>query len=138
MLEPFALLAAATLFGGMMLYSFGFAAFVFRTLPADEAVVMLRAAFPWYYAFVVAAGALSAAVIAPLNPVAAGILALVAVSAVYARQILMPQINAARDAQMAGDGSARGRFNRLHGWSVALNFLQLGAIGYVLIGFIGM
>ena len=136
MLEPLALLISATLFGGMMLYSFGFAAFVFRTLPADEAGAMLRSAFPWYYAFVVAAGTLSAAVLVPLDPAAAGIIAGAAASAVYARQLLMPQINAARDRQMAGDASARARFHMLHGWSVVLNFVQLGAIGYVLTGFV--
>jgi hypothetical protein len=32
-----ALLATALLFGGMVLYSFGFAAFLFSALPAEQA-----------------------------------------------------------------------------------------------------
>jgi hypothetical protein len=37
MIPPLALLTTALLFGGMVLYSFGFAAFRFTTLPADVA-----------------------------------------------------------------------------------------------------
>lgn len=135
-MEIFALLACATLFGGMMLYSFGFAAFVFRTLPAAEAGTMLRQAFPWYYGFVIAGGLVAGLGLAVLDPGRAAILLAVALSAVYARQILMPQINGARDRQMSGDTSARRRFGRLHGWSVVLNFLQLAAIGWVLAAFL--
>lgn len=137
MIEPLAILACATLFGGMMLYSFGFAAFVFRTLPADEAGVMLRRAFPWYYGFVIGAGAVAAAVLLPVDATSAALVAAIAASAVYAREDLMKRINAARDRQLAGEDGARRRFNRLHGWSVLLNFLQLGAVGYVLAGFAG-
>ena len=135
MLTTLALLACATLFGGMVLYSFGFAAFVFRTLPAAEAGAMLRAAFPYYYAFVIGAGAVAALVLLVTSGLHAALLAAVALSAIYARQVLMPQINAARDAQVAGDTAAARRFNFLHGWSVVLNFLQLGVIGYVLASF---
>ncbi len=131
-----ALLVCATLFGGMMLYSFGFAAFVFKTLPAAEAGGLLRQAFPWYYAFVIGGGAASAAVLLAVDDRAAVLLALTAASAVYARQDLMPRINAARDAQLAGVAGAKRRFDLLHGWSVVLNFLQLGAIGWVIAGFV--
>ena len=37
MLTLSALLLSAFLFGGMLLYSFGFAAFLFSHLPADDA-----------------------------------------------------------------------------------------------------
>ena len=53
MIEFTALLLVATLFGGMMLYSFGFAPIVFSTLPAKDASRFIRAAFPWYYLFVI-------------------------------------------------------------------------------------
>jgi len=36
MTHPLAILATALLFGGMTLYSFGFAAFIFKALPAPE------------------------------------------------------------------------------------------------------
>jgi hypothetical protein len=138
MLEAFALLLCATLFGGMMLYSFGFAALVFRTLPANEAGTMLRAAFPWYYLFVAAGGGLAAITVAPIDGLAAALLGGSALAAVYARQILMPRINRARDDQLAGKASAGARFAWLHGWSVLVNFLQLAAIAYVLTGFLSL
>ena len=40
------LLTTALLFGGMVLYAFGFAAFVFRALPAETAGPLIRRAFP--------------------------------------------------------------------------------------------
>ena len=54
-------------------------------------------------------------------------MAATAVIASVARQILMPAINAARDA------GAKLRFDRLHGLSVALNMVQLVAVIVVLV-----
>ena len=137
MIEPVALLICATLFGGMTLYSFGFAAFVFRTQSPDVAGRMLRQAFPPYYLFVAGCAALAALVLFPVGTWPAAVMAVVALTTVYARQILMPQINAARDAQLAGDAGAARRFGWLHGGSVALQLAQLVATGWVIIGFAG-
>jgi hypothetical protein len=60
----------------------------------------------------------------------------IAFVAVFARQVLMPRINAARDLQLQGNAEAKRRFGRLHGISVALNFVQLIAAGYVLYRFL--
>jgi hypothetical protein len=132
-----ALLLVATLFGGMMLYSFGFAPLVFKTLDAATAGHMLRTAFPWYYLFViVAAGLAGITLLSSASRMGLGQLMLViAAAAVYARQVLMPQINAARDASPGTSTAARGRFARLHGLSVLINFLQLIGAGYVLYRF---
>jgi hypothetical protein len=54
MILSLAVLSTALLFGGMTLYSFGFAAFLFSALPAKTAAETLRRAFPWVYAFVIA------------------------------------------------------------------------------------
>ena len=51
--------------------------------------------------------------------------AAVAVLFAYARQILMPNINDARDAQLRRDTEAGKRFNRLHLQSVVINGAQL-------------
>ena len=59
----------------------------------------------------------------------------IAIAAVYARQVLMPQINAARDTNSGTKGAGRRRFARLHGLSVLINFLQLIGAGYVLYRF---
>jgi len=45
--------------------------------------------------------------------------------AIYARQVLMPWINSARDEQLQGNTEAKGRFGCLHSLSVVLIFVQL-------------
>jgi len=47
------------------------------------------------------------------------------VSTLWVRQWLLPRINAARDAQLAGDTEAGRRFHRDHKLSVGINLLQL-------------
>ena len=41
----------AGLFGGMLLFAGGFAAFLFRVLPISEARALIRKAFPPFYVF---------------------------------------------------------------------------------------
>ena len=50
----FSLLTTALLFGGMTLYAFGFAAFIFTELPVETASLLIRKAFPHFYTFVLA------------------------------------------------------------------------------------
>ncbi|MEL6435680.1 MAG: DUF4149 domain-containing protein [Pseudomonadota bacterium] len=137
MVEGIALLTTAALFGGMILYSFGFAPMVFSQLNGEQAGTMLRNAFPWYYLFIIATSALAAALVFLTGDAVALVLLLTTLLiAVFARQGLMPMINTTRDKQMAGDAKAKSRFNALHGASVALNFVQLGAIGWALVRFL--
>jgi hypothetical protein len=125
-----ALLATALLFGGMVLYAFGFAAFLLNALPPEVARPTIRRAFPHFYLFVIAAAGVAAALLWPADPVGAGLLALIAVTTLPARQVLMPAINRATDA---GD---KGRFKRLHGLSVALTLVHIGIAGLVLARFV--
>jgi Domain of unknown function (DUF4149) len=122
-----ALLSTALLFGGMMLYSFGFAPMVFSALKADVAGGLLRKAFPHYYLFVLITAALAAVTLSPLDAFSGAMMAGTAIVALMARQLLMPAINAARD------GNAKSRFDQLHRLSVALNMVQLVAAVWVLI-----
>ncbi|SFQ36096.1 protein of unknown function [Roseivivax halotolerans] len=125
-----ALLATALLFGGSVLYSFGFAAFLFKNLGAQEAGRLLRLAFPHFYVFVIAIASIAAALRLPTDGLSAIILAAIALSTIPARQILMPAINRASDA---GD---KARFGRFHGVSVALGLVQIAAMAYVLTRFL--
>ncbi|SRR6056297_1490309 len=122
-----ALLVTAFLFGGMVLFSFAFAAFLFTHLPAPQAGALLRQAFPHFYLGVIVVAAAAALLHVRLDMVSAVLLAGVALSTLPARQLLMPAINRASDA---GD---RSRFNRLHGLSVAIGVLQILVVGYVLL-----
>lgn len=125
-----ALLTTAFLFGGMTLFSFAFAAFLFSQLPAPEAGSLLRKAFPYFYLWVIACAAIAALLHLGVDAGSALWLAAVAMATIPARQLLMPAINSATDA---GDSA---RFKRLHGLSVLIGLLQIAAVGYVLLRFL--
>ena len=126
MITVAALLLTAFLFGGMLLYSFGFAAFVFMTLPAEQAGRLLREAFPHFYAWCIVTSVAAALSFYFVDPLSAGILFFVAVTTIPARQMLMPAINSATDS------GNKSQFNVLHSASVTLTLLQIGAVGYCL------
>jgi hypothetical protein len=127
MIHSLAILSTALLFGGMTLYAFGFAAFLFKALPADTAGATLRRAFPWFYAFVIATAGLAALCWWPHHPPFAWAMAAIALSTVLVRQWLMPAINAATDA------GQRQRFHWLHGLSVLVTLAHIGASGWLLV-----
>lgn len=121
-----AVLCTALLFGGMTLYSFGFAAFLFTALPAPTAGATLRRAFPWFYVFVMAISALGALLWLPHDTLAAALLAAVALTTLPVRQLLMPAINRATDA------GQRRRFKWLHSVSVVVTLAHIAATGWLL------
>ncbi len=127
-----ALLVTALLFGGMVLYSFGFAAFLFTALPADVAGPAIRRAFPYFYLSVMLSAGAAAGLVWPYDPFAAGLLAVIAVTTLPARQVLMPAINRATDA------GAKTRFKWLHGLSVAITLAHIGLSGLVLTRFLAI
>lgn len=126
-----ALLATAWLFGGMLLFAVGFAAFVFKALPSAEARALIRKAFPPFYLFVIGTASAAAALAAPVDPGGAVALALIALTTVPTRQVLMPAIND------AADRDERSRFARLHGLSVMVTLLHIVAAAAVLVRFAG-
>jgi len=124
-----ALLTTALLFGGMVLYSFGFAAFVFNNLPVETAGPLIRKAFPHFYAFVLITSALVAVLVAFLGDyLSVSLLCVILITAIFARQILMPEINKATDTARAS------RFKVLHGVSIAITLLHIAVAGYVIEG----
>ena len=123
----FAVLTTALLFGGMALYSFGFAAFLFPALPPEVAGTTLCRAFPAFYLFVIGVAVLAAALLWEYDGTAAGLMAAIAITTLPARQVLMPAINAATDRGL------RKRFQWLHGLSVLITLAHIGAAGYVLV-----
>jgi hypothetical protein len=125
-----ALLTTAVLFGGMVLYSFGFAAFLFTALPADVAGPTIRRAFPHFYLFVMGSATLAALLVWPSDGLAAILLALIAATTVPTRQILMPAINVATDT------GAKTRFKWLHGASVLITLAHIAMAGVVLTRFL--
>ena len=126
MVLSLAVLSTALLFGGMTLYSFGFAPVLFSALPAKAAGEVLRRAFPWFYAFVIATAAAAALLWWSLDAVFAAVMATVAVTTWPVRRWLMPAINRATDAGL------RQRFKWLHGLSVVVTLGHIAATGWLL------
>lgn len=126
------LLTTALLFGGMVLYSFGFAAFLFTSLPADTAGPLIRKAFPHFYLFVLGTSAVAGGLAVMNDSVSASIMAAIAVTTLYARQSLMPAINAATDA---GD---KARFKWLHGFSVLITLAHIAGAAVVIVRLAGL
>ena len=129
-METISLFFTALLFGGMCLYSFGFAAFVFASLPTEVAGQTIRRAFPHFYIFVFLTSTISAVLVFFRDPQAAAVLSAVALVTVPTRQILMPAINDATDK-----GKKR-LFTLLHGLSVGVTLIQIVATAYVLARFV--
>ena len=127
-----AMIAAALLFGGMVLYSFGFAAFLFTALPADSAGTLLRKAFPWFYLWVIVTAFVAALLQVGVDALSLALLTAVALTTIPTRQLLMPAINAASDA------GNKQRFNRLHGLSVVITLAHIAAVGVVLVRFLSL
>lgn len=127
MMVEFSILVTALLFGGMALYSFGFAAFVFTALPAETAGPLIRRAFPHFYLFVFVASLIAAVGTLSNDWISASIMASIAITVVFARQVLMPAINSATDA------GAKSRFKTLHSLSVLITLAHIAGAAWVLL-----
>ncbi|MEM9880799.1 MAG: DUF4149 domain-containing protein [Pseudomonadota bacterium] len=124
---PAALLITALMFGGTVLYSFAFAPFVVTALPSGTSGPLIRRAFPHFYVFVIATSGIAAGIAALFDVRSSVILAIIAVTTVISRQIVMPAVNAATDA------GAKTRFKVLHSVSVLITLSHIGAAGYVIV-----
>lgn len=126
-MEIITLLITATLLGGMVFYSFGFAPVLFAQLPSEQVRPILRGTFPYYYLAVIGVSALATVAAFTQSLTAGLILGAILISTIYARQILMGQINAATDA-----GNKK-RFGALHGLSVVIQLIQIGLAAWALV-----
>lgn len=134
MLSTLAFVTSAALLGGMVYFAAGFAPLVFTRLPEETAARFIRAVFPVYYAMGAGTALAATLLLLPTGRWAAvALAAAVAGGFLVARQVLMPAVNAARDAGLAGDATANRRFARLHGGSVALNGAQALAVVGILV-----
>ncbi len=132
-----AVLALALTFGGMTFFSAVMAPLVFARLPLKIAGPFIRQVFPWYYlsmgvtilialiALILGAGGSATWEVALATVVLAGF--------AFARQVLMPLINRARERELAGKFGAARRFKRLHLVSVVINGIQWLAVLAILI-----
>ena len=121
-------LALSLTFGGMTFFSTVVAPLVFTKLPPETAGGFIRQMFPWYYLAMGATTLLALVAMIPAQDESLtweAVLTLAVLSGfVFARQVLMPSINQARDAELAGREGAGRRFAHLHRASVLLNDCQ--------------
>jgi len=117
------------LLGAMLFFPSVVAPVVFTSLPEAQAGAFLRSMFPRYYAFMIGLSLIAALLFLVGSDQSAFLPTLVClfvgVSTLWVRQWLLPRINAARDAQLAGNVEAGRRFDRDHKLSVGINMLQL-------------
>jgi len=112
--------------GSMLFFAVTVAPNVFRVLTAEQGGAFLRRFFPQYYLWGIALASLcTLAAHFSADAISTGACAMVLAGFVYARQILMPRINRARDRELDGDGTAGKAFRQLHLQSVMVNLLQL-------------
>ena len=124
--EYLALFTAAGLFGAMIFFPVAVAPTVFRALAPETAGRFLRAVFPAYYAYVIAMSGVCCFALLLTGEswaVAAGAIAL---STLAIRTVLVPRINAWRDADLDGEPGAKEKFDTGHRASVLVNLVQMG------------
>jgi len=128
MLNALLLIAVGVWLGAMVFFAAVVAPTVFGTLEPQLAGHMIRRVFPRYYLF----GLICLSIASLTSVFAPGASPWVTVACVvmlgatwYARQILMPQVNAARDAMLAQNEPHSLEFDRLHKRSVQLNTTEM-------------
>lgn len=98
---------------------------VFRSLDHTAASKYLRSLFPLYYLWCLAWTAAAVLGAWLLGPWMAATVAVILILFAVARWWLLPAIDRAREAHLAGDVVASARFKRLHLYSVVLNLGQM-------------
>ena len=128
------LVSVATLFGSMAFFSCVIAPLIFTKLDDVTAGRFVRSVFPWYYLVIAGLSLLAAVSLLAIRPLEAVLLAIIALGAVFARQVLMPRINDYRDRMAEGDKKAEKSFAGLHLLSVWINGVQLiGALSVLVL-----
>ena len=115
--------------GVMLFFSFVLAPMIFKVLPPDNATVFVRAIFPYYYLVnLIILGIISSFYIYYKSFVLDFYLILISAILFFCNLIfLMPKINKYKDQ---GNETA---FKISHSISVIINFIQLIALGFVLL-----
>jgi hypothetical protein len=125
--------ATGLLLGAMVFFAAIVAPVTFTALDAPNAARHTRATFPRYYLYLAVL-----ALVAGLAALGAGrllesaLMAAMAASTLALRQVLMPRLNAWRDAELKGDAAAGRKFSQGHKASVAINLAQMVVAALVL------
>jgi hypothetical protein len=119
------ILLTGTLLGIMLFFAAAVAPTVFRTLPAEQAGSYLRGIFPVYYTWGIILALLITFIAYHSSITVFVITSVIAVLFIFSRQGLLPKINLAREAKLAGDPAGEATFKRLHLLSVLINLANM-------------
>jgi ABC-type transport system involved in multi-copper enzyme maturation permease subunit len=124
-------LVAGAILSFMIFFPLVVATSVFKVLDEKQSSKFLRVFFPKYYlyGFVLSAIGLSLSIYYE-NKLSMLIFLLIVVGFVFSRQVLMPVINKSKDSK---DES---KFNKLHKFSVFINFLQIIGCIFLLVTYL--
>ena len=113
-------LVAASILSFMIFFPLVVATAVFKVLDEKQSSKFLRIFFPKYYlyGFVLSIIGLSLSTYYE-DKLSMLIFSLITVGFVFSRQVLMPMINKSKDLE------EESKFNKLHKFSVLINFLQI-------------
>ncbi len=119
-------LLAASILSFMLFFPLVVATSVFKVLDEKQSSKFLRIFFPKYYlfGFVLSLTGLILSIYYE-NKTSILIFLLIMIGFIFSRQVLMPMINKAKDS------NNENKFNKLHRFSVFINFLQI--IGCILL-----
>jgi hypothetical protein len=119
------ILFAGTLLGIMLFFAAAVAPTVFRTLPAEHAASYLRGIFPVYYTWGIILALVISFIAYDTNITVFVISSVITVLFIFSRQGLLPRINLAREARLAGAPDGETTFKRLHLLSVLINLANM-------------
>ncbi len=125
-MQLLSILAVASLFGGMLLFSIGFGTLAFKLLNKATARKLIRDTFPYFYLFVLFNSALAAVFCYYADARACVLMGIICATTIPNRQLLMPAINQASDK---GDKKTWGK---LHGLSILVTLTHIGLAGTAL------
>ena len=125
-MQLLSILAVASLFGGMLLFSIGFGTLAFKLLNKTTARKLIRDTFPYFYLFVLFNSALAAVFCYYADVSACVLMGVICATTIPNRQLLMPAINQAADK---GDKKTWGK---LHGLSILVTLTHIGLAGTAL------
>lgn len=119
--------ALGLLIGAMIFFPTVVVPTVFTVLNEKDGGRFLRALFPRYYVFIIAASTMGlvGSFLLPHHAIAVFIFALTSASTLWVLRWLVPMINAWRDQDLAGDEAAGAKFKIGHRISVIINMVQL-------------
>ncbi len=125
---------ASLLLGSMVFFAAVVAPAAFRSLEGERAGAFLRALFPRYYLWGLILSLANLGVCLLHSPKGAVLMALVLAGFAYARQVLVPALNAARDRWRETDSPGdKAGFQALHRRSVIINVIQMAMLAVIII-----